>query len=444
MMGNADSNNKRDQIQFVSLDELVPQDHLLRKIDKNIDFNFIYELVAPLYSKNTGRPGLDPVTLIKLPIIQYLFGIRSMRQTIREIQVNMAYRWFLNLEMTDPVPHFTTFGKNFERRFKDTGIFEQIFGEILSQCVQANLVDPSVIFVDGTHIKAHANNRKYTKQVTTKIASYYQEDLEKEITIDRIHHGKKEFSGSKEVKTVERKVSDNDSDSGWFHKGEHKQVFAYNIQTACDQHGWILDFTVNSGNKHDSQAFKGLYNKLEPLNSQIMVMDSGYKTPAIAHELLNNQTKPVFPYKRPMTKKGFFKKREYVYDEYYDCYLCPNNQVLAYGTTNREGYREYKSKSTECIHCDLIKQCTASKNHQKVITRHVWQDALDECEEIRHTYALRAWYDLRKETIERVFGTGKEFHGLRYTNMCGKKKMEMKVALTFACLNMKKLAKIKG
>nr|MCR4720485.1 transposase [Lachnospiraceae bacterium] len=85
---------KRDQIVMLCMDELVPQDHLLRKIDKAIDWNFIYDLVEEKYSPDQGRPSLDPVMLLKIPFIQYLYGIRSMRQTIKEIEVNMAYRWF--------------------------------------------------------------------------------------------------------------------------------------------------------------------------------------------------------------------------------------------------------------------------------------------------------------------------------------------------------------
>ena len=89
------TDDKKTQIQLISLDQLVPEDHLLRKIDKYIDFDFIYDLVEEKYSTQTGRPSIDPVTLIKIPIIQYMYGINSMRQTIREIEVNMAYRWFL-------------------------------------------------------------------------------------------------------------------------------------------------------------------------------------------------------------------------------------------------------------------------------------------------------------------------------------------------------------
>ena len=106
MILNFNTERKREQMQFVSMDDLVPQDHMLRLIDKAIDWSFIYDLVEDKYSPDMGRPSMDPVTLIKIPFIQYLYGIRSMRQTIKEIEVNVAYRWFLGLELNEPVPHF--------------------------------------------------------------------------------------------------------------------------------------------------------------------------------------------------------------------------------------------------------------------------------------------------------------------------------------------------
>ncbi len=144
-----------------------------------------------------------------------------------------------------------------------------------------------------------------------------------------------------------------------------------------------------------------------------------------------------------MTKDGFFKKSDYVYDEYNDCYLCPNDQVLKYSTTNRDGYREYKSCGNICADCPNLSQCTNSKKHVKVVTRHVWEDYMETCEDIRHTEGMKDFYSKRKETIERIFGTAKENHGFRYTQMYGKARMQMKAALTFACMNLKKLAKIK-
>ncbi len=179
-----------------------------------------------------------------------------------------------------------------------------------------------------------------------------------------------------------------------------------------------------------------------PGGEPMMIMDAGYKTPAIAHLLLEDGIQPLFPYKRPMTKEGFFKKYEYAYDEYYDCYICPGNQVLKYSTTNRDGYREYKSCGLFCSSCPYLHQCTESKDHVKLITRHVWEEYMEKAEEIRHTIGNKEIYQQRKETIERLFGTAKEQHGFRYTQYIGKARMEMKAGLTFACMNLKKLAKI--
>ena len=214
------------------------------------------------------------------------------------------------------------------------------------------------------------------------------------------------------------------------------------MQTACDKNGWILGYSVNPGNQHDSRTFKSLYDKIKDIGIQTLVADAGYKTPAIAKLLLDDGITPLLPYKRPMTKDVFFKKAEYVYDEYFDCYVCPNDQVLAYHTTNRSGYREYKSCGIVCEGCPYLKQCTESRDHVKVVTRHIWEPYMEKCEDIRHTIGMKEVYAQRKETVERLFGTAKENHGLRYTQMIGKARMEMKVGLTFACMNLKKLARI--
>ena len=449
------NSDKKGQIQMISLDQLVPEDHLLRKIDKYVDFSFIYDLVEDKYSPDFGRPSLDPVTLIKLPLIQCMFGIKSMRQTMKEIEVNVAYRWFLGLDFFDDVPHFSTFGKNYKRRFEGTDLFEQIFTQILLQCMKQGLVDTSTFYVDATHVKAAANSKKAKKiLVAKKTARFYDEQLREEIDKDREDHGKKPLkdkddddnnggnspAGGGEQK--EKKVSTTDPESGWFHKGEHKEVFAYSVEAASDKHGWIMGYTIHPGNEHDSQTFPAIYEKLKEYGPEKIVVDAGYKTPAIAKMLIDDGITPIMPYKRPMTKKGFFRKSEYVYDEHYDCYICPNDQILSYRTTNRDGYREYKSDPKVCESCPYLSQCTKSKLHQKTVVRHVWEDYLEQCEDIRQTNGMKDIYDKRKQTIERIFGTAKEHHGMRYTQMIGKAKMSMKVGLTFACMNMKKLVRI--
>lgn len=445
------ANDNRSQIlMYLCIDDLVPFDHLLRQIDSAIDWTFIYDLVEEKYSSNEGRPSLDPVMLIKLPFIQYLYGIRSMRQTIKEIEVNVAYRWFLGLGLYEKPPHFSTFGKNYTRRFKDTDLFEQIFQHILQECYRHGYVDPSEVFIDSTHVKARANTHKKRREIAHKEALCYEAKLKEEINQDRAVHGKKPLKDKDDegdgdtgrVEEKEIKVSTTDPESGWFHKGEHKQVFAYGVSTASDKHGWILGYNVSPANEHDSKTFLGLFHKLNGLDIQKLIADSAYKTPWIAKMLLDAGIVPVFPYTRPKTKKGYLKKYDYVYDEYYDCYLCPNEAVLHYSTTNRNGYREYKSNPEICRTCPHLSQCTNSANCTKVVTRHVWADYLETCEDIRHTRGMKEVYQKRKETIERIFGTAKEHHGFRYTQMYGKARMSMKAGLTFACMNLKKLAKL--
>ena len=171
-----------------------------------------------------------------------------------------------------------------------------------------------------------------------------------EINEDREAHGKKPFDNSdNDKKPPEEKIineSVTDPESGVFHKGEHKRCLAYTAQTACDKLGYIMDVTVNPGNTHDSIAFDGLYDRLVEKHPEIhaVVMDAGYKTPWICKKVIDDNKVPVLPYKRPMSKKGFFPPYEYLYDFYYDCVICPNYEILHYATTKRDGYREFKSK----------------------------------------------------------------------------------------------------
>ena len=442
MMG-VKSKIDRSQIELLSLDDLVPKNHLVRKLEKAINLDFIYDEVRDLY-KPYGRESIDPVVLIKIVMIQYLFGIRSMRQTLKEIEVNNAYRWYLGYGIYEELPHFSTFSKNYSRRFKDTDLFENIFARILLEINKYGFIDDENIFIDGTHIKANANTHKYKNEVVEESVKVYEAALQVEITTDRDNHNKKPLKEKIKTEDVKKnvKVSTTDPESGLFHKGEHKKVFAYTSNTACDKNNFVLGFEVTPGNVHDSVSFWPIYNKMkeEHPDAKGIVVDSGYKIPAIAKQIIDDGKLPIMPYKRPMTKEGFFRKHEYVYDEYYDCYICPNNKVLKYTTTNRDGYREYKSNKYDCKNCPHIKQCTESKQNIKVVTRHVWENYIEQVEDIRHTVGIKEIYKLRSETIERVFADAKEKHGMRYTQYRGLAKVKMELNLLFACMNLKKLA----
>ena len=148
--------NEREQFVFTDLEGLVPQDHLLRRVEKVMDYEWLYERLSPYYCHDNGRPGTDPVVLIKMVLIQHLFGIPSLRQTHREITVNVAYRWFLGYSLLDRIPHFATVSYAFCNRFPED-LTEEIFAHILQKAINNRMVDPKAVFIDGTHIKASAN-----------------------------------------------------------------------------------------------------------------------------------------------------------------------------------------------------------------------------------------------------------------------------------------------
>ena len=213
MTQNADK--KREQIQMFCMDDMVPQDHLLRIIDKAIDWNFIYDLVVDKYSLDNGRPSMDPVMLIKLPFIQYLYGIRSMRQTVKRNRSKCSLSMVSRFRNDGQGSTFLYFWKNYTRRFKDTDLFEQIFSHILQECYKFKLIDPSEVFVDATHVKARANNKKMQKRIAHEEALFFEDLLKKEIKEDREAHGKRPLK--------EKDDDDNSTPSGGSGGREEKQ-----------------------------------------------------------------------------------------------------------------------------------------------------------------------------------------------------------------------------
>ena len=448
---------KKDCIILSTLEELVPAEHLVRKLDNCIDFTFIEELVKDLYSLS-GRPSVPPVVLFKLIFINIVFGINSMRRTCEECQVNMAYRWFLGLSIYDDIPNYSTWSQNYIRRYKDSNVFNQIFDTILNQAIEYGFVDMETVFGDGTHQKANANKNKYKDVEVEIVKKVYEDAMLEEINEDRRKHGKKPLKDVQKteimfdektgevIENIEMKhikESLTDPESGCFHKGEKEKCFAYTHQTFCDKNGFVLASITKPGNVHDSVAFFDVYNILnEKYKEQIknVCLDAGYVNPAICREIILSGHIPLMPYKKPMTGKGLFKKYEYAYDEYYDCYICPNNEILRYTTTDKKGYKLYKSNPEKCKKCPLRDKCTKSKNNQKVIIRHIWEEYKEQANENRYTKIWKDNYPLRKETIERTFGDCKEQHGLRFSRVRGVLKNEQNATMIFACHNLKKMA----
>jgi transposase len=437
----------RYQVEMISIEDLVPQDHLLRQISSAVDFDKIYEFVEELYCDDNGRPSIDPVVLFKMVLIQHLYALPSLRRTADEVSLNIAYRWFLGYGLLDEIPHFATVSYAFCKRFPEE-LTQEIFEYILNKALNNRMVDPSVIFIDGTHIKASANKKKFQKVQVAKAAKIYSEQLRQEVNAEREKLGKKPIeedddddSEKPSGGTTEKTVSTTDPDSGMFVKGEHEKQFAYEAHTACDSRGFVLDVEVSAGNIHDSVAWDALYDKVTHKHEvQFVTMDAGYKTPWIAKKTFDDGKVPVLPYTRYKGSQDRYKPWEYTYDPGTDTYTCPRGGILRHTSTDRDGKRTYRSTPKECVNCPYKAKCGANEKGQKIHTTHIWQEYLDLVEQIRKTSRAKEIYAQRKETIERVFADAKEKHAMRYTHHRGLAAVTRWVRLKFAAMNLKKLA----
>jgi hypothetical protein len=246
------------------------------------------------------------------------------------------------------------------------------------------------------------------------------------------------------IETKEVRKSTTDPDSGFMSRDQKQEMFCYLDHRTTDmKFNIITDAFVTPGNVHDSVPYlQRLDRQIErfKLNVEAVALDSGYLTNPICKGLSDRELFGVIAHRRYHPTKGLFPKWKFTYNSEENYYLCPNGQVLPYRTTTREGYREYKSDPKVCADCPLLQECTRSKNHQKVVTRHVWEEYKDKVRLNRLSKSGKMLYKYRKEKIERSFADSKQLHGLRYCRLRGIHNASEQVLLTAACQNMKKIA----
>jgi transposase len=440
------SEAQQQELEMVSVESLVPSGHLLRKIDGVVDFSFIHGRVKHLYCEDNGRPALDPVVLFKLLLLGYLYGVRSERQLMREVEVNVAYRWFLGLRLRDKVPDASTLSQNRRRRFAQSTIYQEIFDEIVLLAAKKGLASGAVLYTDSTHLKANANKNKFDLEQVQVKPQQYLAALDAAITEDRAAHGKKPLKEQPEAEpaTKEIKVSRTDRDSGYMVRdGKPKGFFYLDHRTVDGRHAIITDTHVTPANVHDSVPY---LNRLDRQRERFgfairaVGVDAGYAAAAITQGLEERNIYGVIGYRRGTHRDGYFYKRDYRYNEKLDVYICPNGQLLSYRTTNREGYRQYHSDPQQCRDCPVRQKCTQSSNATKVVTRHVWEASRERIDQHRLDRVGKRIYKRRKETVERSFADAKQLHGHRYARMRGLARVQQQCLLAATAQNIKKIA----
>ena len=419
------NNNIQSEIIITTMEDLVPEDSLFRKIDKYIDFTFIYDLVKDYYCLDNGKYSLDPVVLFKLVFIQAIEGIKSMRQLCKKIKVDAEYRWFLGITFGQDTPHFSTFSKNYERRFKDTNVFEEIFVNIVKQAIDYNLVDGSTFYTDSTHKKANANKNKFD-DIVVKEVEKRKKWLEDEINEERIKNGEKAFEYKDKEKEKHIKVSTTDRESGYYHRDNKEKGFMYlDHRTVDHKVNIIVDAYMTEGNVHDSLPY---INRIEYIkhtfnfNIKKCAVDSGYDTLEIKKYFHDNNIFGVIGYRRWGTKQSRKEKSKYEYNKELDLYIeKETGEVLEYTKhIDKQGYKTY-----------------ANLDKSKKIKRHIKEELNDESIERRLSEEGKELYSFRCQKVERSFADSKNNHGYRYAMYRGLEKNQNYTWLICAAQNMK-------
>ena len=377
---------QQKEYEIVLLEELVPQDHFLRKVDAAVDFSFIHDMCKDLYCPDNGRPAIEPEMLFKMLLLGYLYDIKSEVKIAQGVNENIAFKWFLGLKLTEKGPDHATISINRVRRFKDNNIAEKIFDEILRQCIAKGLVGGEILYTDSTHIKAKANKHKKALVTVKETPKEYMEELDEQIDLDRKALKKDPFdkddnNSSGEGGTTTRMVSTTDPDSGQQTREGKPNGFYYSEHRTVDsKNNVIVNVHVEPANVNDITPVP---TKLQEILVRLgklpkyMGFDSGYHSVYIAHLQVKNKIQGVIGYRRHTHKNEVFGKYRFRYDLEFDAYICPEGKHLYWRTTNREGYREYWSNSKDCANCPRRNECISEKVKRRLVIRHVWQDALE-------------------------------------------------------------------
>ena len=308
------------QSEIVNLEEMIPQDHFLRVIDKYFNWDFIYEEVEKQYSI-FGRPSIDPVVLFKIHILKFLFHEDSLRRTYENLKYNNLYRWFIGYNLNEEVPDHSTYSQNYKRKFSklEKDILQTVFDKVIELLVEYNCLDMTAVYIDSTNTKAYANKKKNHKELVKIEAKKYQKELELEIALKGLNE--EDLSDEEYLKEVERIikcneevkpeevlgekeiiVSDTDKDAGMLYKSDKEKMFSYNTSVICENNNYILTVNTNPSNMHDSVAFydsfDNLNNHFDIRNIKYFVGDAAYITGHICKTIINLDLIPAFPYSR--------------------------------------------------------------------------------------------------------------------------------------------------
>jgi len=444
MMG--EKNAQQALFYYFNMADMIPENHILRLINKYVDFSFIRDKVRHLYS-DMGRPSIAPEVLIRMLLIGYLYGISSERKLCEEVRMHIGYRWFVGLDMNEEVPDHSTFSKNRHGRFKESGVFQEIFDEIVRQCMSHGLVSGKHLTVDGTLAKANASLKSMEPIVVEMKPREYIKKVEQENPVegswepddDFKHKGKKISNKTHRSKT--------DPDARIARKGRGGAILAYGVNYLMDNRHRII-IGVKAERPDRSGEMKAAIEMIREskwkfkFKPQSLGADKGYSTGAFVYQIFKEGITPHIPIMdtRGQNDKGIFPITAFSFDAKHNEYICPQGKRLKYRGIHKKGRQlVWRARVKDCKVCQLKGQCT--KDRSRSLSCHIYEDYLKQARKETRTTNYRISQRKRK-LIEGLFGEAKEYMGLRAVKFRRLWNVREQFLLTATVQNIKRMAKL--
>ena len=437
-------------IMIVDLEEYVPRNHLLRTIKRAIDFEFVYDKVKELY-KPGGRPSYDPVILLKMWLIGYLYNITSERQLEQEVNMNLAYRWFLGIPLHKRVPDHSTLSENWSGRFQAGGVFVELFDEVVEHCKKAGLVQGETVVTDSTHVKANASNESREVVVVTKTPREYMKQLKEEA--DRLNQEKRaERGGQKRGPKAKDEPEQNtevksctDPDAGLMGRPGKPGGFHYLAHMAVNPtHGVILSVVTTPGNTNDHEACVECITAAKERHPEILeaAADAGYDMTEVHKGLADigvASYTPVFE-RKSGTNVGHFSSEQFTYDPGSDTYRCPAGCTLRFTHVQTEQYqRIYAARTADCKSCPFRERCFAATKRYRVIKRSLFYEFTEQAHARANTTRYSQVQKLRRIWSEGTFAMLKARHCMGRAIRRGLANVTSQFLLAATAANLKRL-----
>jgi transposase len=427
-----------------NLEEVVPDDHQVRAIARVLDLSWVRAKLAPHYS-HIGRPSIDPVLMIRMLIVGYVFAIRSERALCREVQLNLAYRWFCGLGIEDKLPDHSVFSRARNERFRDSDIFRRVFERVVGACIAAGLVGGEGFAVDASLIQADANKHR----------SIPGAEWNKDIDPEQARRAVKEYLATLDdpaygaaSEVTPKFVSPSDPAAQWTGALRNAAFFAYANNYLIDvKFGIIMDVEASRAIRQaEVGASRTMIERTEAcfgIKPQLLAADSAYGSAQNLDWLVNKQEiEPHVPVlDKSKREDGTFSREDFAFDRERNVYVCPAGKIL---TTTRKVVNDdqflYRASKRDCDACPLKMQCCPKEPARKV-PRSIYEEARDVARAIAKTEAyVQSRRDRKK--IEMLFAHLKRILRLDRLRLRGPSGATFEFTLAAIAQNLRRLAKL--